>query len=81
MLAGVLPSLPGFLVEVKVLNASSFAPFVVGLYKFAWFVGFAIAFGVYLAGRKMTALAPAVVIDRPQTALESATSGKAGGLK
>ena len=71
LLLGILPSLPGFLVEVKVLNSSSFAPFVVGLYKFSWFVGFAIAFVVYLAGRKLTVLAPpAMALEQPQAALE-----------
>ena len=54
LVAGILPSLPGFFVEVKLLNGSSMAPFLVGLYKFAWFVGFTVAFAVYLIGRKFT---------------------------
>jgi len=72
LVLGVLPSLPGFLVQVKVLEAESVAPFLVGLYNYAWFIGFAIAFVAYLAGRKLTALAPpAVAMERPpQTALE-----------
>jgi len=71
LILGILPSLPGFLVEVKLLNATSFSPFVVGLYKFSWFVGFGIAFVVYLAGRKLTALAPpAMALDQPQAALK-----------
>src|SRR5215472_15937371 len=68
---GALPSLPGFLVQVKLLKAESVAPFLVNLYNYAWFVGFAIAFVAYLAGRKLTALAPpAVSLDTPQTALD-----------
>jgi NCS1 family nucleobase:cation symporter-1 len=68
---GALPSLPGFLVQVKVLKPDIVAPFLVGLYNYAWFVGFAIAFVAYLAGRKLTALAsPAVAMDQPQTALD-----------
>ena len=71
LVVGILPSLPGFLVEVKLLNPSTFSPFVVGLYKFSWFVGFGIAFVVYLAGRKLTALAPpAMALDQPQAALK-----------
>src|SRR5215472_1058112 len=71
LVVGALPSLPGFLVQVKFLNAESVAPFLVNLYNYAWFVGFAIAFVAYLAGRKLTALAPpAVSLDTPQTALD-----------
>jgi NCS1 family nucleobase:cation symporter-1 len=71
LIVGALPSLPGFLVQVKLLNPESVAPFLVNLYNYAWFVGFAIAFIAYLAGRKLTALAPpAVSLDAPQTALD-----------
>jgi hypothetical protein len=36
----------------------------------AWFIGFAIAFVTYLAGRKITALAPpAVALDQPEAAV------------
>ena len=52
LLLGVLPSLPGFLVQVKRLDPNHVSPFLVGLFHYAWFVGFAVAFGVYLAGRK-----------------------------
>ncbi len=68
LVLAVLPSLPGFLVQVKVWKADNVAPFLVGLYNYAWFVGFAIAFVAYLAGRKLTALAPpAVALDQTQT--------------
>ena len=40
------------------------------LYDYAWFVGFAIAFVAYLAGRKLTALAPPAVAIDPQPALK-----------
>src|SRR2546425_4960878 len=58
LLLGVLPSLPGFLVQVKLLRAENVAPGLVGLYNYPWFIGFAIAFVAYLAGRKLTVLAP-----------------------
>ena len=52
LLAGALPSLPGFLATIKVINAAQVAPFFLSLYNYAWFVGFGIAFAVYLALRK-----------------------------
>lgn len=52
LVAGVLPSLPGFLVQVKVVREGAVSAFWVGLYHYTWFVGFGVAFGVYLLGRK-----------------------------
>ncbi|MEY2495772.1 MAG: nucleobase:cation symporter, family [Verrucomicrobiota bacterium] len=49
LLLAILPNLPGFLVNVKLLDAANTPRFFVALYDYAWFVGFAIAFGVYLA--------------------------------
>jgi NCS1 family nucleobase:cation symporter-1 len=57
LLVGALPSLPGFLVQVGWLSAEKVAPGLVNLYNYAWFIGFAIAFIAYLAGRKMTSRA------------------------
>jgi NCS1 family nucleobase:cation symporter-1 len=51
LIAGVLPSLPGFLEAVKLLPQGSVPPPLAHLYNYAWFVGFAVAFVVYLAGR------------------------------
>jgi NCS1 family nucleobase:cation symporter-1 len=71
LVLGVLPSLPGFLVQVKVVNTSTIAPFFVGLYNYAWFIGFIIAFLAYVLGRKMTALGPQPAsIDQPQPTLK-----------
>ena len=50
---GALPSLPGFLVQVGAVNAGTFPAGVVDLYHYAWFIGFVVAFVVYLAGRRM----------------------------
>ena len=49
---GSSPSLPGFLVNVKILGATSVPAVLAHLYNYAWFVGFAVAFVLYLAGRK-----------------------------
>jgi NCS1 family nucleobase:cation symporter-1 len=68
---GVLPSLPGFLVQVKLVDAAQVGPFLVGLYHYAWFVGFAGAFAAYWLGRKLTSLPrPTVAPDQPQAALD-----------
>ena len=68
---GVLPSLPGFLVQVKLLDPARVGGFLVGLYNYAWFVGFAVAFVAYLAGRSLTSYAPpTVALDQPQAALD-----------
>ncbi len=57
LIVAVLPSLPGFLEEVKVLKVGVVPKFLADLYHYAWFVGFAVAFVVYLAGRKLTSAA------------------------
>jgi len=54
LIVAVLPNLPGFLVTVKIVDAASVPPFFVRLYDYAWFVGFAIAFVVYLVLRTLT---------------------------
>ena len=45
---GALPSLPGFLVNVKLLSAESIPVSLAHLYNYAWFIGFAVAFAAYL---------------------------------
>jgi NCS1 family nucleobase:cation symporter-1 len=54
LFVSVLPNLPGFLVTVKIVDPASVPPFFVRLYDYAWFVGFVIAFVVYLALRTLT---------------------------
>src|SRR5438477_4805385 len=52
-LLGVLPSLPGFLVKVQRLNPDYVPALLVNLFDYSWFIGFAVAFTVYLALRKL----------------------------
>jgi nucleobase:cation symporter-1, NCS1 family len=52
LIVAVVPNIPGFLVNVKLLRAASVPHLLVTLYDYAWFVGFAIAFVVYLLLRK-----------------------------
>jgi len=51
---GALPSLPGFLVQVKVLPTDAVPASLAHLYNYAWFIGFAIAFVAYLVGRTLS---------------------------
>jgi NCS1 family nucleobase:cation symporter-1 len=53
LVVAVLPSLPGFLVNVKLLSVNTVPPLLAQLYNYAWFIGFAVAFTVYIAGRKL----------------------------
>jgi nucleobase:cation symporter-1, NCS1 family len=53
LIIGALPSLPGFLVNINAVSASSVPAFLTQLYSYAWFIGFAVAFAVYLALRKL----------------------------
>ena len=49
----MLPNLPGFLINVKLLEATAVPGFFVSLYNYAWFVGFGIAFLLYLLLRRL----------------------------
>ena len=53
LILAVLPSLPGFLAQVHLIDATGMSPFLLGLYNYAWFVGFGIGFTVYLVLRKL----------------------------
>ncbi|MGZ4972562.1 MAG: NCS1 family nucleobase:cation symporter-1 [Limisphaerales bacterium] len=54
LVVAILPNLPGFLATIKVLPAESVNPIFMTLYSYAWFVGFAIAFVVYLGARMIS---------------------------
>jgi len=49
----VLPNLPGFLAHVNAIDPESVPAFLKTLYQQAWFVGFALAFVLYLVFRKI----------------------------
>jgi NCS1 family nucleobase:cation symporter-1 len=51
LVLGAAPSVPGFLVNVKALDAASVPASLTELYNYAWFIGFALAFAIYLALR------------------------------
>ncbi len=47
----VLPNIPGFLATIHVIAPEKVAPIFMSIYNYAWFVGFAVAFVVYLLAR------------------------------
>ncbi len=53
LVIAILPNLPGFLIQINVVSAKNAPTIFQQIYHYAWFIGFAIAFMVYLAGRKM----------------------------
>lgn len=61
MLAGIVPNIPGFLVNVKLVNNNAFWPWLSGIYSYAWFAGFIISAVVYTALSKATIKQTALV--------------------
>lgn len=47
LLLGILPNVPGFLLQVKLVSAEAFPGWISGLYHYAWFVGFFVSGVVY----------------------------------
>jgi NCS1 family nucleobase:cation symporter-1 len=47
LLAGILPNLPGFLLQIKIVSSNAFPVWISGLYNYAWFVGFFVSGLVY----------------------------------
>jgi nucleobase:cation symporter-1, NCS1 family len=48
LLLGIIPNVPGFLTTIKVMDVGTVYPWIAHLYNYAWFVGFAVSFFVYL---------------------------------
>lgn len=47
LVIGVVPSLPGFLAQVGLVDAHALPDFFMGIYQYAWFAGLAVAGTVY----------------------------------
>ncbi|MBI3883390.1 MAG: hypothetical protein HY305_04025 [Sphingobacteriales bacterium] len=45
---GILPNVPGFLLQIKLISADVFPEWISDLYHYAWFVGFIISGLIYL---------------------------------
>src|SRR5687768_10233591 len=52
LLLGILPNLPGFLLQIKVVSPNAFPAWISGLYNYAWFVGFILSGTIYYAMMK-----------------------------
>ena len=48
LLLGILPIIPGFLVQIKVLATAAMPLWLSHIYNYAWFVGFFVSGFVYL---------------------------------
>ena len=48
LLIGIVPNIPGFLLQVKLVSATAFPHWISQLYNYAWFVGFIVSGLVYL---------------------------------
>jgi NCS1 family nucleobase:cation symporter-1 len=47
LLIGIAPNVPGFFTTIKVFSADLFPSWIIGLYSYAWFVGFVLSGFVY----------------------------------
>lgn len=47
LIIGIVPNVPGFFTTIKVFSAEMFPAWILGLYNYAWFVGFALSGLVY----------------------------------
>lgn len=48
LLLGIIPNLPGFLLQIKLVSSTAFPQWISDLYNYAWFVGFFVSGIVYL---------------------------------
>ena len=48
LLLGILPNVPGFLLQVKLVTATAFPQWISHLYNYAWFVGFFVSGITYI---------------------------------
>jgi len=47
LVLGILPNIPGFLLQVKLISAEAFPVWISELYHYAWFVGFGVSVVLY----------------------------------
>ena len=48
LLFGILPNVPGFLLQVKLVSSTAFPEWISNLYHYAWFVGFFVSAILYI---------------------------------
>ena len=47
LILGILPNVPGFLVNINIVSTETFWPWVSDIYHYAWFAGFLVSGGLY----------------------------------
>ena len=52
LICGIVPNIPGFLLNIKVVSDSAFPFWVSHLYNYAWFVGFVVSGFLYFVMMK-----------------------------
>ena len=53
LVLGIVPSVPGFLGTIGAANPASIGSLLMGLYSYAWFIGFGVALAVYWIGMSL----------------------------
>ncbi len=48
LLLGILPNVPGFLLQIQLVSVTTFPEWIAHLYNYAWFVGFLVSGALYL---------------------------------
>jgi NCS1 family nucleobase:cation symporter-1 len=48
LLLGILPNVPGFLLQIKLISSTAFPDWISHLYNYAWFVGFFVSAILYI---------------------------------
>jgi len=48
LLLGILPNIPGFLLQIKLISSTAFPEWISQLYNYAWFVGFFVSGILYI---------------------------------
>lgn len=66
LLVGILPNLPGFLLQIKLVSATAFPAWISQLYNYAWFVGFFVSGIVYMIMMNYKVRRPDIFIEENQ---------------
>lgn len=63
LLIGILPNIPGFLLQVKVVSPDAFPAWISQLYHYAWFVGFFVSGVLYMIFMRSYKTEPSKIKD------------------
>ena len=73
LLAGILPNVPGFLLQIKVFSANAVPEWISNLYHYAWFVGFFVSAILYILLMRSYRIAESKLIVETRHALSLST--------